>query len=252
MGDANKIRVGQVLNIPEPTPGAPRPVAPAAVTAPAGGSVHTVASGETIGGIAHKYGLKTGDVLRANGLTEESAKKIKVGQKIKIPAKTAANTYKAPDKSTARIDPAPSAPAAVTAPAIRPVSVTAPAPAPAPAIRTPVVHPVAPAATATPSAPAPAAVTVPAVQTPAVTVPAVTVPAVQTPAVPAVSVPAVQTPTVSVAAPAAGAVRDYVVQAGDDLTTIAKSHNMSKTDLILLNGFSLDAEVTPGQTIKVK
>ena len=250
MGDANKIRVGQTINIPEPTPGVARPAATATVTAPAGGSIHTVASGETIGGIAHKYGLKTGDVLRANGLTEDSAKKIKVGQKIKIPAKTAANTYTPRAADTTRRDP--------IVPAVRPVNETVPSPAPAPriqptapAIQPPAVQP--PAAQPTPAAPvAPAVPAVPAVQPPAIQPPAIQPPAIQPPAIqpPAIQPPAIPTPAATPAA--AGATRDYVVKAGDDIATIAKDHNMTQIDLITLNGFSMDTEVKPGDVVKVK
>ncbi len=238
MGDANKIRVGQTINIPEPTPGA-RPVSSAAVTAPAGGSVHTVASGETIGGIAHKYGLKTGDVLRANGLDEASAKKIKVGQKIKIPAKNAANTY-TPKTTTvpatdsvqpSRKDPVEQDTVKQPAPRIQPMPQSTPQPATIPS-----PTPVAPIVQPTPTAPV-----VPAIPS-------------ATPVVPDVQPPAIQPPAIST--PAVGssssATRDYVVKAGDDIATIAKDHNMTRIEFISLNGFSMDTEVKPGDVVKVK
>ncbi len=213
MGDPNRIRVGQKINIPEyDASKAPKHTASRTaktVTAPAGGSVHTVAAGEMVGSIAHKYGLKTGDVLRANGLTEETAKKIHVGQQLIIPAKTDANTY-TPSKE------APSRPAPVKESAV----VSAPVVAPEP------VAPVAPA-------PKPVA-TPPATPAPVVT-----------PVVPTVQ------PTVPGAAVQTGAVKTYVVQPGDDLVTIASRFNTSKITLIQLNNMTLSDTLQPGTTIRV-
>ncbi|MBK9550311.1 MAG: LysM peptidoglycan-binding domain-containing protein [Gemmatimonadetes bacterium] len=44
---------------------------------------HVVKSGETIGGIASRYGVGQSALLRANGLSQRST--IKVGQKIRLP-----------------------------------------------------------------------------------------------------------------------------------------------------------------------
>ena len=49
--------------------------------------IYIVQSGDYPGTIAKKHGIKVRDLMKANGLTEESARKIKVGQKLKIPKK---------------------------------------------------------------------------------------------------------------------------------------------------------------------
>ena len=215
MGDPNRIRIGQKINIPEyDASKAPKRTAGHAaktVTAPAGGSVHTVAAGEMVSSIAHKYGLKTGDVLRANGLTDETAKKIHVGQQLVIPAKTDANTYTPSKDAPAR--PAPVKEEAAAAPVVVPYPATpatpaAPVVAPRPTTPAPVVAPVAPA------------------------------------------VPTVQ-PTVPGAAVQPGAVKTYVVQPGDDLVTIASRFNTSKITLIQLNNMTLSDTLQPGTTIRV-
>lgn len=219
MGDPNRIRVGQKINIPEydasKAPKRSSGHATKTVTAPAGGSVHTVAAGEMVGSIAHKYGLKTGDVLRANGLTAETAKKIHVGQQLVIPAKTDANTY-TPSKDTAS-RPAPvKEESAVVAPVVVPhpaTPATPVAPAPRPAPPAPVVAP-------------PAPVVAPVVPTVQPTVPGA----------------AVQQP---------GAVKTYVVQPGDDLITIAARFNTSKMTLMQLNNLELFDTLQPGTTIRV-
>jgi LysM repeat protein len=66
--NANLIRTGQVLHLPGATTAASS--APAASTAPAGGaSYHVVAAGETISGIAARYGISQAQLIAANGLT---------------------------------------------------------------------------------------------------------------------------------------------------------------------------------------
>lgn len=75
---------GQVLTLADAAPAA---AAPAPVAAQAGGS-YTVASGDTISGIAHAHGLSTRAVLSANGLAASSV--IFPGQRIIIPTGAAA------------------------------------------------------------------------------------------------------------------------------------------------------------------
>lgn len=48
---------------------------------------HTVKSGETISGIAAKYGVGYKQVLKANNMSEAAAKRLRPGQKITIPGK---------------------------------------------------------------------------------------------------------------------------------------------------------------------
>ena len=59
------------------------PAAPAAAPAAAAGNVHTVVSGDTLGGIAAAYGVGLNDVLSANGLGLSSI--IYPGDQIQIP-----------------------------------------------------------------------------------------------------------------------------------------------------------------------
>ena len=87
---------------------APEQAAPAAPAAAAAGSVYTVKSGDTLGAIAARHGVKLSEVLAWNGLNMNSI--IHPGQQIKIGGGTAA--------------PAPSAPAPV-APASTPVAAPA-------------------------------------------------------------------------------------------------------------------------------
>ncbi len=47
---------------------------------------HTVTSGQTLSGIAAKYGVSTSALMKANGITKDKVTKIRPGQKIKVPA----------------------------------------------------------------------------------------------------------------------------------------------------------------------
>lgn len=49
------------------------------------GRTHTVTAGQTLSGIAAKYGVSTSALMRANGLTNADARKIRPGQKLRIP-----------------------------------------------------------------------------------------------------------------------------------------------------------------------
>ncbi|MFF1529441.1 LysM peptidoglycan-binding domain-containing protein [Cellulomonas sp. NPDC058312] len=77
------IREGQTLTIP--TSGT---TAPAAATPAASGGSHTVASGETVSGIAKRYGTTVAAVTAANGLDARAF--IRVGQTLTIPGAGAA------------------------------------------------------------------------------------------------------------------------------------------------------------------
>ena len=113
-----KLKVGQKLTIPAGGKTSADAAAPSvAAGGDTAGATYTVKSGDTLTKIAKKNGTTVKAIEAANGL---STTKIKVGQKLKIPAKA----------ETA----APAAPAPVvdTAPALPPVSAPAvPAPAPA-------------------------------------------------------------------------------------------------------------------------
>src|SRR5437762_3431772 len=73
---------------PEAAPDEPAAPPPAAQSsrkaAPAERSTHTVAAGDTLGGIAHHYGVTTAALALANGIT--SLTPIRIGQTLTIPA----------------------------------------------------------------------------------------------------------------------------------------------------------------------
>ncbi|MDW8070494.1 MAG: LysM peptidoglycan-binding domain-containing protein [Anaerolineae bacterium] len=77
---------------PSPTPPIPTPATPSPTPTPL---VHVVKSGETLLAIAAYYHVALQDLMQANGLNEESARRLRVGQELIIPgavdiAKTAA------------------------------------------------------------------------------------------------------------------------------------------------------------------
>ena len=243
ISDPNRIRPGQKINIPAPRPKKANDGAVA--QAPAGGTIHTVAAGETIGGIAHRYGLKTGAVLRANNLTEESAKRLFVGKKLVIPAKTAENAYGGAVKKPAPVDTVKD-----TATTTPPKPVVVPTTAPV----VPVSQPTPPKPVIVPPVVVPTTVPVTQPDVPAIDVPPPPAPQEEAPvAVPAPPTPpaAIEfTPPAPTETPAPQA-STYTVREGDSLSSIALRFNTTTTDLILLNGFSVDATVAPGQEIKV-
>lgn len=116
---------GQVLALggaAAPAPVAAPPAAPAPAPAPApAGTSYTVVRGDTISGIAARFGLRTAAVLSANGLSGTSV--IYPGQRIAIPGvASAAVTTPTPVAAPA---PVVSAPAAAPAPQVQPGQVVA-------------------------------------------------------------------------------------------------------------------------------
>ena len=78
--DANKVREGQTLTIPDHAAAqvaAAKPIAAVAAPAgtdapvPAGGRTHKVARGETLGSIAKKYGIKVDELRKLNAITND-------------------------------------------------------------------------------------------------------------------------------------------------------------------------------------
>ncbi len=141
----DNLRVGQKLVIPgnalPPSSGSPA-TAPAPVAAPrAGSGSYTVAPGDTLGSIARRHGVKSGDLATLNTITDPA--KLRVGQVLKLPAGA-----KTPSASAAR--------AAAPAPAATPAAAPAFAePAPAVPVEQPAptgVTPVAPTSTVEPMA----------------------------------------------------------------------------------------------------
>ena len=133
-----KIDVGE-QKMPAPTPAAKK--ASATETKPYTGATkeYVVKAGDTLGGIAHAYGLKVRQLKELNGLQKDV---IRVGQKLKVPtekqvaakkaeAKPAAAEKKAEPTKKAEVKPAETAPAAAEkapAPAVsEPAAETTPA-----------------------------------------------------------------------------------------------------------------------------
>ena len=112
-----KLQIGQKILIPAPgTPAAPAPagMAPAETPSMGGEQIYTVKSGDTLIGIAKRYGTTAKAISAANDLKTTS---IKVGQKLKIPAKSAA-------PATAPV--APAEPVPTTPPATPPATPSGP------------------------------------------------------------------------------------------------------------------------------
>jgi cell wall-associated NlpC family hydrolase len=67
-------------------------IAVLAVTGFAQTKTYEVKKGDTIGGIAHRYGVSTQDIVRTNNLSNPH--KLKLGQKLRIPSKSSAKISK--------------------------------------------------------------------------------------------------------------------------------------------------------------
>jgi LysM repeat protein len=86
------IRIGQTLTIPGSgasgggTQSAPAAAPTQAAPTPSGGSSHTVRSGETVSGIAARYGTTASAIVSANGL--DSRALIRIGQVLTVPGST--------------------------------------------------------------------------------------------------------------------------------------------------------------------
>ncbi len=142
------IRVGQKLNVRKTDSASAKTEAPRAQKAAAkdGEIVHVVKSGEVLGSIAHKYGVKIADIKKRNNISDP--RKIRVGQKLVIPAgKSAAKAEAKPAAVAAK--PEAKAPAAAEAkPAEQPKQEVK-------AEAAPVIVPEKPAPEAAAAAPAP-------------------------------------------------------------------------------------------------
>jgi LysM repeat protein len=79
-----KLQIGQKLHIPAPSSTAPTAAAPTADTTASADQLYTVKSGDTLTTIATHLGTTVKALRTANNLTTD---KIRVGQKLKIPAK---------------------------------------------------------------------------------------------------------------------------------------------------------------------
>ena len=85
---------------PTPKPAPAKPVATGKVAA-TGGATHTVASGETLGGIAVKHHVTVSVLKAANHIADE--RKLRVGQVLTIPGGKAAPSAKKSDSIWSRL-----------------------------------------------------------------------------------------------------------------------------------------------------
>ncbi|WP_456824252.1 LysM peptidoglycan-binding domain-containing protein [Cellulomonas sp. P5_E12] len=97
LGNAARIRIGQVLTIPSASSAAPA-AAPAPASAPAASS-YTVVSGDTVGRIAARLGTSVPAIVAANGL--DSRALIRIGQTLTIPGGSAPAAAPAPAAAAA-------------------------------------------------------------------------------------------------------------------------------------------------------
>ena len=143
------LRVGQKLVVPgnalPVSSGSSSASSPVAAAPRAGSGTYTVASGDTLGSIARKHGVKQGDLATLNTITDPA--KLRVGQVLKLPAGA-----KTPSASASRAAATPAA-APAAAPARSPAApVTEPAPVPVESSTPTAVTPVEPASTVEPMA----------------------------------------------------------------------------------------------------
>lgn len=110
IGDANpgvdpkRLKIGQTLHIPPPTPAAAtNGGSTAGATATGAGQVYSVKSGDTLSSIAAHFGVSVRALSSANHLTTT---RITVGQKLTIPAKAPAPTAPAATNTGAGAAPA--------------------------------------------------------------------------------------------------------------------------------------------------
>lgn len=102
------MKAGAAAAAPEAAPAehAEQAQAPAA---PGESVRHVVKPGETLGAIAHKYGVKQGDIAVANNITDP--RKIQPGQELVIPARSSASPKRAKAGAAPQAGAAPAAPA---------------------------------------------------------------------------------------------------------------------------------------------
>jgi LysM repeat protein len=90
--ESRKLKIDQTIHVPQQTTVAAATTG-GAPEGPAGQQVYTVKSNDSLTKIARQFGIKVKALRAANLLKTD---KIKVGQKLNIPAKTAANAETAP------------------------------------------------------------------------------------------------------------------------------------------------------------
>jgi LysM repeat protein len=81
---ATTLRAGQKLNLPASSGAPAAPMTPSAADASSGD--YTVVAGDSLSKIATKTGVKVAELMKANNLTDASARTLHPGQKLKLPA----------------------------------------------------------------------------------------------------------------------------------------------------------------------
>ena len=180
---------------------------------------YVVKSGDTLGSIAYGNGINIRQLKSMNGLTKDM---IRVGQKLKVPA----NKVSAPAKANAK-PVAKKIEKKVEKKIVKKVEKKAdPVTAEAPVAAVTEPAPEASAPAAAPAAdPAPAAEPAPAAADAAAPAPA--------------------------AAPAAASTATYIVQEGDDMTGVSIRWGVSAAAIRELNNLPDDAQLVPGQILKL-
>jgi LysM repeat protein len=108
--DSTKLKIGQKIHIPAPTPATAATAPGTAAVTSSGEQVYTVKSGDTLIKIAAQFGTSVKALRSVNSLKTDS---IKVGQKLKIPVKgpaSAPSPATAPDTAPPGTTPAPTTP----------------------------------------------------------------------------------------------------------------------------------------------
>ncbi|MDR5682712.1 MAG: LysM peptidoglycan-binding domain-containing protein [Armatimonadota bacterium] len=111
LADADRLRVGQVLRISDASAGTP----PRAPTPSVPAQVHVVQRGDTLWGIARRYGTTPQRLASLNGISESAM--LRIGQRLRLPGADAAARPEAP--ATRRVAAASSRGAALVAMARR-------------------------------------------------------------------------------------------------------------------------------------
>jgi LysM repeat protein len=222
---------------PEAAPAAPAPAAPAPV------STYTVVRGDSLSGIASRFGTTTRNLMSLNGIT--NANLIRVGQVIKLSA-DAAPAAPAPEAAPAAPAPAAPAPAAPAAP-VAPTTYTVVA-------RDTLSGIAARFGTTTRNLMSLNAITNPnRIRVGQVlTIVGAAAPAEPAPAAPAPSAPASPAPASPAPAdPNASGTTSYTVVARDTLSGIAARFGTTTRNLMSLNALTNPNRIRVGQTLTV-
>lgn len=89
LSSPDRIRIGQELSIPHGDSSVAAAASTPASAPAAATSVHVVAAGETLGGIAQRLGVSSADLATANGLSDPN--RIREGQELTVPGAAASS-----------------------------------------------------------------------------------------------------------------------------------------------------------------